>query len=80
MQKKTRSLLEELESIGINRDIPHLVESRGSNIITSAVNLIEFIERNFDKNEAETLEKKLLSAIRGRDKTRFSKSIKKIKG
>ena len=36
MQKKTRSLLEELESIGANRDVPHIIESRGNNIISSA--------------------------------------------
>jgi len=77
MQKKTRSLLEELEIIGANRDVPHIVESRGNNIITSAINLIEFIEKNFEEGQAEMLEKKLISAIRGRDKTRFSKSIKK---
>ena len=78
MQKKTRSLLEELESIGANRDVPHIVESRGNNIITSALNLIEYIQRNYDAEQAELLEKKLLSAIRGRDNTRFSKTIKKI--
>ena len=78
MQKKTKSLLEELENFGTNRDIPHIVESRVNNIITSAVNLIEFIERNFDDSQAIQLEKKLLSAIRGRDKSRFSKTIKKL--
>jgi hypothetical protein len=77
MQKKTRSLLEELEAIGNSRDVPHIVESRGNNIITSAINLIEYIERNFDADQAELLEKKLLSAIRGRDKSRFSKSVKR---
>jgi|TARA_X000001036_G_scaffold363190_1_gene346977 hypothetical protein len=80
MQKKTKSLLEELENFGTNRDIPHIVESRGNNIITSAVNLIEFIQRNYDDVQAEQLEKKLLSAIRGRDKSRFSKTIKKFNG
>ena len=75
MQKKTRSLLEELESIGANRDVPHIVESRGNNIITSALNLIEYIQRNYDAEQAELLEKKLLSAIRGRDNTRFSKTL-----
>ena len=80
MQKKTKSLLEELENFGSNRDIPHIVGSRGNNIITSAVNLIEFIQRNYDEVQAEQLEKKLLSAIRGRDKTRFSKTIKKYQG
>ena len=80
MQKKTKSLLEELENFGTNRGIPHIVESRGNNIITSAVNLIEFIQRNYDDGQAEQLEKKLLSAIRGRDKSRFSKTIKKFNG
>ena len=78
MQKKTRSLLEELESIGANRDVPHIVESRGNNIISSALNLIEYIQRNYYEDKAELLEKKLLSAIRGRDNTRFSKTLKKI--
>jgi|TARA_R110000744_G_scaffold29916_1_gene71149 hypothetical protein len=80
MQKKTKSLLEELENFGSNRDIPHIVESRGNNIITSAVNLIEYIQRNYDDAQADQLEKKLLSAIRGRDKSRFSKTIKKYQG
>ncbi len=80
MQKKTKSHLEEIENFGSNRDIPHIVESRGNNIITSAVNLIEFIQRNYDDVQADQLEKKLLSAIRGRDKSRFSKTIKKYQG
>ena len=78
MQKKTRSLLEELESIGQNRDVPHIVESRGNHIISSALNLIEYIQRNYSDDQAQLLEKKLLSSIRGRDNSRFTKTIKKI--
>ena len=77
MQKKTRSLLEELESIGNNRDMTHVIESRAHNIITSAINLIELINKQYDKDTSELLEKKLLSAIKGRDQARFSKSIRK---
>lgn len=77
MQKRTKSLLEELDAISANRDVPHLVESRGVNIITSAINLIELINRHFDKDKAELLEKKLLSAIKNKDQNRFSKSVKK---
>lgn len=77
MQKQTRSLLEELEAIGSNRDVNHVIESRAHNIITSAINLIEMINRHYDKNTSEILERKLLSAIKGRDQTRFSKSIRK---
>jgi hypothetical protein len=77
MQKQTRSLLEELEAIGNNRDMTHVIESRAHNIITSAINLIELISKHYDKNTSEILERKLLSAIKGRDQARFSKSIRK---
>jgi hypothetical protein len=77
MQKKTRSLLEELEAIGNNRDITHVIESRAHNIITSAINLLELINKHYDKNTSEILERKLLGAIKGRDQTKFAKSIRK---
>ena len=77
MQKKTRSLLEELESIGNNRDMSHVIESRAHNIITSAINLIELINRHYDGEKAQILERKLLSAIKSKDQNRFSKSIKR---
>lgn len=77
MQKKTRSLLEELESIGNDRDMSHVIENRAHNIITSAINLIELMNKHYDKDTSELLEKKLLSAIKGRDQARFSKSIRK---
>lgn len=77
MQKKTRSLLEELQSIGNNRDINHVIESRASNIITSAINLIELMQRNYSPEKAELLEKKLLSAIKSKDQARFSKTLRK---
>lgn len=77
MQKRTKSLLEELEAIGQNRDIRHLIENRANNVITSAINLLELINKNFDMSKAEILEKKLLSAIKNREPNRFSKSIRK---
>jgi len=77
MQKRTKSLLEELEAIGNNRDMNHVIESRANNIITSAINLIELINKQYSAEKAELLEKKLLSAIRGKDQGRFSKSLRK---
>ena len=77
MQKKTKSLLEELQSMGNPRDLNYVIESRATNIISSAINLLELIQRNYSPEKAELLERKLMSAIRGRDETRFSKSIKK---
>jgi len=77
MQKRTRSLLEELEAIGSNRDMGLVIESRAHNVITSAINLIELINRNYSPEKAEILEKKLLSAIKGKDSRRFAKSLRK---
>jgi hypothetical protein len=77
MQKQTRSLLEELEAIGNNRDTNHIIESRAHNIITSAINLLEMINKNYDQEQAQLLERKLLSAIKSRDQARFSKSLRK---
>ena len=77
MQKQTRSLLQELEALGNNRDTSHIIESRAHNIITSAINLLEMINRNFPEEQAQILERKLLGAIKSRDQGKFSKSIKK---
>jgi hypothetical protein len=77
MQKKTKSLLEELQSFGDTRDMNHIIESRASNIISSAINLIELMEKHYSSEKAELLEKKLLSAIKGKDQERFSKSLRK---
>lgn len=77
MQKKTRSLLEELEEIGNNRDVKHLIENRATNIITSAINLLELINRSYPKQKAEVLERRLLSAIKNKDKNKFAKTLRK---
>lgn len=77
MQRKTRSLLEELESLGNNRDLSHIIENRAHNIITSAINLIDLINTQYDGEKAQILERKLLSAIKSKDSNRFSKSLRK---
>lgn len=77
MQKRTRSLLEELDSMYIERDRNQLVESRASNIIQSAINLLEMIDRSYTAEQAENLQRKLLNAIRTRDPDRFRRTIKR---
>ena len=77
MQKQTRSLLQELEAIGNNRDTNHIIESRGHNIITSAINLLEMINHHYTPEQAAVLERKLLHAIKSKDQTKFAKSLRK---
>ncbi len=77
MQKRTKSLLEELQSFGDTRDMNNIIENRASNIITSAINLIELMQKHYPSERAELLEKKLLSAIKSKDQGRFTKSLRK---
>jgi len=77
MQKQTRSLLQELEALGNNRDTTHIIESRAHNIITSAINLLELINKHYPEEQAQLLERKLLSAIKSKDQQRFAKSLRK---
>jgi len=77
MQKQTRSLLQELEAMGNNSDTSYIIESRAHNIISSAIHLLELINKHYPGEKAELLEKKLLSSIKGRDLQRFSKSLRK---
>jgi hypothetical protein len=77
MQKKTKSLLEELEAVGSNRDINHVIESRANNIIVSAINLLELISKHYSGDKAAILERKFLSSIKNKDQLKFAKSLRK---
>ena len=77
MQKKTRSLLEELDAMYIERDQRHIIENRASNIITSAIRLLEEIEGNYTPEQAENLTRKLLNAIRLKDPEKFTRTVRK---
>ncbi len=77
MQKKTRSLLEELDSLYVERDRRLLIENRAANVITTAIRLIEQIEAEYSPEQAENLTRKLLNAIRTKDSGKFSRSVKR---
>jgi hypothetical protein len=77
MQKKTRSILEELDSLYIERDQRLLIESRASNVIASAIRLVEQIEAAYPPDQAENLTRKLLNAIRTKDSGKFSRSVRR---
>ena len=78
MQRKTRSILEELDSLKLQRDPGSLVESRAHHVIGGAINLINFIRENYTAEEADELERRLLNSIRGQDPQKFSRGVKRI--
>jgi len=77
MQKKTRSLLEELDSMYVARDQRHIIENRASNIITSAIRLLEQIDESYTPEQAENLTRKLINAIKMRDPGKFTRTVRK---
>ena len=77
MQKKTRSLLEELDAMYIERDRRLLIENRAASLITNAIRLMEEIEREFSPEQAENLQRKLLNAIRTKDSSKFARSVRR---
>jgi hypothetical protein len=81
MQKRTRSILEELDSIYVEknaeRDRRYIIESRAANVIASAVRLIEQIEASYTPDQAENLTRKLLNAIRDKDATKFVRTVRR---
>jgi hypothetical protein len=78
LQKKTRSLLEELDSLRLHKDKENLVESRANHVITGAINLINFIRETYDKEQSEELERRLINSIRSQDTAKFSRGVKRI--
>lgn len=79
MQKKTRSILDELDSLLTHRDREHLLESRATHIIQGAINLINTLRENYDVEVAAELERRFINSIRGQDSAKFVRGIRKIK-
>jgi hypothetical protein len=77
MQKKTRSILEELDSLYVERDRRLLIENRAATLIENAIRLLDQIEVEYSPEQAENLQRKLFNAIRTRDTGKFSRSIRK---
>jgi hypothetical protein len=77
MQKKTRSILEELDSLYTERDNRHIIENRANNIITSAIRLLEQIDESYSPDQAENLTRKLINAIKLRDPGKFTRTVRK---
>ena len=76
MQKKTRSILEELESLYNERDNRHIIENRASNIIASAIRLLEQIDESYTPEQADNLRRKLINAIKLRDPGKFTRTVR----
>jgi hypothetical protein len=78
MKKSTRSILQELSELGVNRNKDLVIESRGTNLIESAINLLNLVKENYDLETAAELERRFINAIRTSEPAKFKRGIKKI--
>jgi|TARA_B110000438_G_C15706575_1_gene603441 hypothetical protein len=80
MKKRTRSLLEEINSLAPKKDKTAILESKGNNAISSIINILEMIDSNYSEDTAQDLTKRIMLSIKNRDPERFNRGVKKIRG
>ena len=80
MKKRTRSLLEEINSLAPKKDKTAILESKGNNAISSIINILEMIDSNYPEDTAQDLTKRIMLSIKNRDPERFNRGVKKIRG
>lgn len=78
MKVKTRSILQELNAIADRKDSEAIIESRATNILNSAINLMELIHKTYDEETALDLERRFINSIKGSDVAKFNRGIRKI--
>ena len=80
MQKRARSILDELDTLLVHKDRENLVESRATHIIQGAINLINYIRENYDAEQANELERRLLNSIRTQEPDKFKRGVRRLRG
>ena len=79
VQKKARSILDELDTLLAHKDRENLVESRATHVISGAINLINYIRENYDEAQAGELERRLINSIRTQEPEKFKRGVRKMK-
>ena len=75
--KKSRSILEELNSISTDRNKHHVLENRVEHLVSSASNIKEILYSLYEEDVALDLERRLFNSIKSGDPKKFSRGINK---
>lgn len=79
MQKRARSILDELDTLLTHKDRESLVESRATHVIQGAINLVNYIRENYGAEQAGELERRLLNSIRTQEPDKFRRGVRRMK-
>jgi len=78
MKKATRSILEELNNLNFNRNKEHLIETTGTNLIDSVINLFEKINEHYSEEESLELERRFINSVKSADPKKFKRGLVKM--
>jgi len=79
MRKRTRSILEELNNLGTKSNSEEFIQTTGSNLIESSINLLQKIYETYDESTALDLERRFVNSIRTANSKKFKVGVDKIK-
>lgn len=79
MDKKFRSILDELSGYSPYEDKAHFIENRAQQVISSFANLRSLIETTFDPETAEELTRRLLLAAKSGDGRKFTRKLTEVR-
>ncbi len=79
MDKKFSGMLEGLLDYVPSKDKELFIESRGQQVIASALNLIRLIRESFDEDTANDLSKRLIRSITSEDQEKFTRRLKQLR-
>lgn len=79
MKKRTRSILEEINSMAPRTTKDQVVEMRSQNVLSGAIQLLEYIEKNFDETVQADLRKRFMLSLKNKDMSIFERGVKKLR-
>lgn len=79
MDKKFIGIVEEMLDYAPSRNTELFIESRGQQVIASALNLIRLIRESFEPEIAADLTKRLLRAIAQEDQRKFTRRLRALR-
>jgi len=74
-----RGIVDELLDYAPTRDTELFIESRGQQVIASALHLVRLIRENFSAEVANDLNKRLVRAIACEDQAKFTRRLKALR-
>ena len=76
--RKSRTILEELQQISVDRDKHHVLENRVEHVVSTVQNLKAMLYESYSEEEALDLERRMINSIKSGDPKKFSRGIKKV--